>query len=115
MKTLTLASLHSIGACAEGIAALRAALPPGWSDDRPIRPIQALAAKIPVEFRCWAAAHPSTPPATLATLATDADWYVRARAARNLSTPPATLVALATDQDSYVRARAAANPSTPKL
>ena len=115
MKTLTLASLKSIGACDEGISALRAALPPGWPDDKAIRPTKALAKKVPVEFRCWAARNPSTPPAVLATLATDQDSDVRYWAARNPSTPPAALAALATDTYSYVRAQAARNPSTPKL
>ena len=115
LKTLTLASLKSIGACAEGLAALRAALPPGWPDDKPIRPTKALAKKVPVDFRRWAAENLSMPPATLATLATDQDPTVRANAAANLSTPPAALAVLATDQDRYVRANAAAHPSTPKL
>ena len=113
MKTLTLASLKAIGACDEGLAAVRAALPPGWSDDRPIRPTKALAAKVPVKFRRWAAGNAATPPAVLAALATDSDRDVRELAARNPSTPPAALAALATDADSYVRSQAARNPSTP--
>lgn len=60
----------------------------------------------------WVAGNPSTPPAALTALATDADVWVRRQTAGNPSTPGSALTALATDLDAGVRWRIASNPST---
>ncbi len=63
--------------------------------------------------RVWVARNTSTPATTLAKLATDPNWRVRAEVAKNANSPPTTLAMLTNDPDANVRDWVAMNANTP--
>ena len=86
-----------------------ASLPP----DRRGAILDALAADPDIQVRCRVAAHPLTPPATLARLALDPDEDVQWWVATHPGTPPETLAEMAARGNDQLAGEVAANPSTP--